>query len=188
MLKGDTVIKVLNRDNGAVVYTIQEMNGLRRVFQKGEQKEVTFEELQKLSYIPGGIELLKDSLQIIDNDEAVRLLLGDVEQEYFYTENDIINLMKNGSLDAFLDCLDFAPEGVIDLIKNLAVKLPLNDVAKREAIFNKTGFSVDNALRIEKELGEPEKESSVTRRRVSKEEPKPTSGTTVRRTIVKRTN
>jgi len=56
--------------------------------------------------------------------------------------------MEHGSLDEFLDCLDFAPEGVKDLIKNLAVELPLNDVAKREAIFNKLGFNVDNAIRI----------------------------------------
>ena len=34
----NTAIKVLNRDNGAVVYSIPEMNGLRRVFQSGETK------------------------------------------------------------------------------------------------------------------------------------------------------
>jgi hypothetical protein len=50
-----TLIKVLIRDNGAVIYSIPEMNGLRRVFQAGETKQVTFEELEKLSYIPGGI-------------------------------------------------------------------------------------------------------------------------------------
>ena len=31
-----TRIKVLNRDNGSVVYSIPEMNGLRRVYQSGE--------------------------------------------------------------------------------------------------------------------------------------------------------
>ena len=65
-----TRIKVLNRDNGSVVYSIPEMNGLRRVYQSGETKEVTFEELQKLSYIPGGKELLAESLVILDNDEG----------------------------------------------------------------------------------------------------------------------
>jgi len=39
--------------------------------------------------------------------------------------------MTTGSLDEFLDCLDFAPEGVKDLIKTLSVELPLNDVSKR---------------------------------------------------------
>jgi hypothetical protein len=76
--------------------------------------------------------------------------------------------MKTGSLDEFLDCLDFAPEGVKDLIKNLSVELPLNDVAKREAIFNKLGFNVDNAIRIKRESSEPMEEKPVTRRRVQK--------------------
>ena len=62
-----TLIKVLNRDNGSVVYSIPEMNGLRRVYQSGEIKEITFEELEKLSYIPGGMELLEDSLVILNN-------------------------------------------------------------------------------------------------------------------------
>ena len=177
----NTNIKVLNRDNGAVVYSIPEMNGLTRVFQAGETKEVTFEELQKLSYIPGGMELLRDSLLILDNKAAIQELLGEVELEYSYTKEDIINLMKNGSLDEFLDCLDFAPGGVKDLIKTLAVELPLNDVAKREAIFNKLGFNVDNAIRIKKEAAEPDEERPVSKRRVTKEQPKNTN--TSRRVI-----
>ena len=163
-----TLIRVLNRDNGSVVYSIPEMNGLRRVFQPGEAKEVTFEELEKLSYIPGGMALLEDSLVILNNAQAVRLILGSVEPEYSYSREDIIKLMQTGSLDEFLDCLDFAPEGVKDLIKNLSVELPLNDVAKREAIFNKLGFNVDNAIRIKRESSEPTEEKPVVKRRVQK--------------------
>ena len=167
-MEKSTLIKVLNRDNGAVVYSIPEMNGLKRVYQAGETKEITFEEIEKLSYIPGGMELLQDCLVILDNDEAIKKILGHVEPEYSYTKDDIINLMKNGSLDEFLDCLDFAPEGVKDLIKTLSVELPLNDVAKREAILNKLGFNVDNAIRIERESEEPTKEEPTTKRRVQK--------------------
>lgn len=181
----NTKIKVLNRDNGAVVYSIPEMNGLRRVFHIGEEKEVTFEQLEKLSYIPGGMELLKDSLIIKDNSEAIKLLLGRVEPEYNYTEEDIIKLMKEGSLDEFLDCLDFAPQGVVDLIKTLSVRLPLNDVSKREAILNKTGFNVDNAIKIQNEIMEPDKEKkSITQRRVKKEQT--TKSTITERRIVRK--
>ena len=35
---------------------------------------------------------------------------------------------------------------VIDLIKKFAVTLPLNDVEKRQALLNKTGFDVSKAL------------------------------------------
>lgn len=176
-----TKIKVLNRDNGEVGYSIPEMNGLRRVFQAGETKTVTFEELEKLSYIPGGRELLSESLVILNNPEAIAELLGTVEPEYSYTREDIIKLMKTGSLDEFLDCLDFAPQGVRDMIKSLAVELPLNDVAKREAIQEKLGFNVDNAIRILKEAAEPVQEQEKTGRRVQKIQNKTAS--TVRRVV-----
>lgn len=181
-MEKSTLIKVLNRDNGAVVYAIPEMNGLKRVYQAGETKEITFEEIEKLSYIPGGMELLQDCLVILDNDEAIKKILGHVEPEYSYTKDDVINLMKNGSLDEFLDCLDFAPEGVKDLIKTLSVELPLNDVAKREAILNKLGFNVDNAIRIKRESEEPTKEEPTARRRVQKTQNK-TSISTSRRVV-----
>ena len=175
MLERTTYIKVLNRDNGAVVYTIPEMNGLVRTFQSGETKEVTFEELQKLSFKPGGDYLLRNCLVILDNEEAVKELLNQVEPEYFYTKQDIINLMKNGSLDEFLDCLDFAPDGVKDLIKTLAVELPLNDVAKRDAILDKLGFNVNSAIRIAKETAGPDEEKPQTGRRVAEPQVKKTS-------------
>ena len=180
-MEKSTLVKVLNRDNGAVVYEIPEMNGLKRVYQAGETKEVTFEELEKLSYIPGGMPLLKDSLVILNNNEAIKILLGHVEPEYSYSREDIINLMKNGSLEEFLDCLDFAPQGVKDLIKTLSVELPLNDVAKREAILNKLGFNVDNAIRIKKESDISSDSQHTIERRVRKEQ----SGTTTVRRVVK---
>ena len=176
-----TLIKVMNRDNGSVGYSIPELNGLRRIFQIGETKEVTFEELEKLSYIPGGKEILQDSLVILNNKDAIRELLGEVEPEYNYTREDIINLMLNGSLDEFLDCLDFAPEGVKDLIKTLSVSLPLNDVAKREAVYNKLGFNVDNAIRIQRESSEENQtKTEAPHRRVSQNT---TKKETVRRVI-----
>jgi len=62
------------------------------------------------------------------------------------SEQDVINLLKNGTLDEFLDCLDFAPVGVIELVKRFAVQLPLADYDKRQALKNKTGFDVDAAV------------------------------------------
>ena len=37
-----------------------------------------------------------------------------------------------------MDTLDFAPEGVIGLMKDLAVKLEIPDVRKRQAISERT--------------------------------------------------
>lgn len=163
MLDKDTIIKVTNRDSGSVGYSIPEL-GIRRKFAQGEVKELTMNELRKLSYLPGGQVILKDCL-IIHNEEALRELNPDYEPEYFYTEEDIKKLLLTGTEAEFLDCLDFAPEGVIELLKQLAVKLEINDLAKRNAIMDKTGFNVTRAIEINHESKETEESEVNTKQR-----------------------
>ena len=58
-------VKVVNRaGNGLVSYTIPDMGNLHRDFQDGETKIITFEEIRKLSYLPGGMTILNDYLII----------------------------------------------------------------------------------------------------------------------------
>ena len=176
MLYHNTKIGVTNRDRGNVGYLIPDMNNLKRDFAPGETKQLTFDELQKLSYVPGGLTLLREYL-ILDNAEALEALLNQtvdtIEPEYFYTEEDVKNLLLKGSLDQLLDCLDFAPTGVIDLIKDQSVKLKLNDLQKRQAIFEKTGFNVDNAIRLTEETaGSEETQNANPSRRTAAMAPK----------------
>ena len=85
------------------------------------------------------------------------------EPEYHYSENDVKQLLTTGTLDQFLDCLDFAPDVIKDMIKDLAVELPLNDMAKRKAIQDKMGFDVTRAIEIKntKYDGEVEEEAKI---------------------------
>lgn len=150
MITENTMYNVKNRSSSMVVYKIPETN-LRREFAPGETKRIPFGELEKLTYQSGGRELLENFLQILE-EEATTDLNVNRELEYNMSENDIKDLLLTGSLDAFLDALDFAPIGVIDLIKTMAVSLPLTDLNKRRALKDKTGFDVDSALRhIEEE-------------------------------------
>ena len=165
MIEKDTLIKVKNRDNGTVGYTIPELGNLHRSFSKGETKEITMDELRKLSYISGGKLLLQDYL-IVQNQDALRELLSDdVEPEYYYGEEEIKKLLLTGSNDQLLDCLEFAPEGVIGLVKDLAVSLKINDISKRNIILEKTGFNVTNAIAINEETIEDEGEEAKSSRR-----------------------
>lgn len=165
MLDKTTVIRVSNRDNGSVGYSVPEM-GIKRVFQKGEEKEVTMEELRKLSYIPGGQVIINECL-IVHNEDALKELNPNYEPEYFYTEKEIKELLLHGTQAQFLDCLDFAPEGVIGLIKQMAVELEINDLAKRNAILEKTGFNVTRAIEINHESKETDETPEVKQRRTS---------------------
>ena len=153
MLDKNTLIKVTNRDNGSVGYSIPDLGNLQRRFEAGETKEVSMEELRKLSYTIGGSVILKEYL-LIHNKEAVEELLGTVEPEYYYGEEDVKNLLEKGSLDELKDCLDFAPEGTIELVKKVAVETELNDIRKRNAIQEATGFNINSAIEINKETSE----------------------------------
>lgn len=165
MIEKDTLIKVKNRDNGTVGYTIPELGNLHRSFSKGETKEITMDELRKLSYISGGKLLLQDYLIVQDQDALRELLSDDVEPEYYYGEEEIKKLLLTGSNDQLLDCLEFAPEGVIGLVKDLAVSLKINDISKRNIILEKTGFNVTNAITINEETVEGEGEETKSSRR-----------------------
>ena len=175
MINQDTMYNIKNRSSSVVVYRIPESN-LRREFAPGETKRIPFGELEKLTYQQGGRELLEQFLQI-DNEAVTTDLNVHREVEYDMSEAQVRDLLQTGSLDAFLDALDFAPIGVIDLIKTMAVQLPLTDLNKRRALKQKTGFDVDKALiHIAEEKAEEENrtESAPQERRVKPENNAPT--------------
>lgn len=166
-----TMYNVKNRSAGVATYKIPEM-GVRRTFSPGEVKQISAEELEKLTYRPGGMALLANFLQIMEPEAIAKVGLNP-QPEYFMSEQDIAKMMTTGSLDEFLDCLDFAPPGVIDLVKKLSVSLPLGDINKRKALKEKTGFDCDAALKHVMEEKEDEGENTILKtgeRRVKKDE------------------
>ena len=140
------IVEVINRDHGYVGYVIPE-SGVKRSFAPQEMKKIELEELKQLSYVPGGEFILKNCL-IVNDQSALDALNIAVEPEYFYTEEDIRRILTTGSLDELEDTLNFAPEGVIDLVKKITVEEELSDTRKRELITKITGFNVDNAIKV----------------------------------------
>ena len=169
MIKDDTLVKVRNRANGSIGYTLD--GGFHRSFEYKETKKVPFSELKQLQYAPGGAYAL-DNLLVIEDTEVLELLNMKVEPEYFYDEANIKNMLLNGSIDAFADFLDFAPEGAIDIAKDLAVKFEIPDVRKRDMLSEKTGLNITNAIMVNKIMEEDstKEEEAPKQRRVQSEE------------------
>ena len=144
-----TMYRVKNRGASTVVYKIAD-KGIRREFKPGQIMQISSEELEELTFQPGGTMILSQFLQILDLDgiQAARIK---TEPEYHMSEADVAKLITSGSLDAFLDALDFAPIGVIDLIKKLSISIPMVDIQKRKALKEKTGFDVEAALKHNEE-------------------------------------
>lgn len=159
MIRSEDMFNVKNRSTSVVVYRIPESN-LRREWAPGEVKRIPFGELEKLTYQPGGRELIANFLQIMENEVTDDLNVHR-EPEYNMSEEQVRDLILNGSIDAFLDALDFAPIGVIDLIKTMSVQLPITDMAKREALKAKTGFDVDKAIENDRASKEDDKKETI---------------------------
>ena len=131
------------------IYKIAD-KGIRREFKPGQIMSISSEELEELTFQPGGTLILSQFLQIMDL-EGIQAARIKTEPEYHMSETDIVKLITSGSLDAFLDALDFAPIGVIDLIKKLSISIPMVDIPKRKALKEKTGFDVEAALKHNEE-------------------------------------
>lgn len=173
MIDNNTLILVRNRNNGSTGYTLPDRN-LWRSFAPGETKKIPFEELQQLQYQPGGDYTLKNLL-VIENKEALDMLNIQVEPEYNYTEADIRQVLLSGTIEQLEDFLDFAPEGAIELCKDIAVKEEIPDIRKRDIISKVTGFNINNAINVnhimsaeDKKAQEEKKERRV---KIDAEEP-----------------
>jgi hypothetical protein len=154
----------------------------------GENKEYTVmdEEGKRETLLTQKLDIYKVAVTPIANDaEAIEDLGVPTEPEYYMTEEQVIDLMKNGSMDAWLDCLDFAPQGVMEMIKSLSVSVPLGDFNKRRALQEKTGFDVDAAIKhMEEEREEKELPKAAPQRRVQPEAEKPARRTTSKYNVV----
>ena len=187
MLNANTMCKVKNRSSAKVAYTVQyNGNKIHQSYNPGEVKNVPYEELRQLSYQHGGPDLIYNYLQIGNNAEILNSFNLRPEPEYFLNENQIKNLLLNGSLDEFLDCLDFAPMGVIDLIKKYAVDLPLNDYNKRRAIQEVRVFDVDAPIKNDKLSKEDTKTNETPTRRVTEKKEVEEAPATPQRRVIKK--
>ena len=170
MINEKAIYSVKNRSASTVIYSIPEMNNLRREFRPGEIKSVTGSELIQLSYRPGGRRIIENYL-LINNEEVLDGLNMEVEPEYKLDEAGVVKLLKDGSEDQLIDCLNFAPEGVKDLVKAVALAMPLNDLNKCKIIKDMLGYDVlfvrSTNEQIAKESGAEAAPAPAKRRRVA---------------------
>jgi hypothetical protein len=140
-------MEVQNRSAGSLVYSLEELH-VRRFFSPYEKKQIEETEINTLFQTKGGRNIIMNQLLIQDKEFVATLF--DAPPEYFWDDQKILEVLKADDMDTFLDALDFAPSGVIDLIKDLAWRLPISDFRKIEAIKSQLGFDVTRAIDIMK--------------------------------------
>jgi hypothetical protein len=137
-------VTVRNRTSGSVGYQIPSLH-IRRDFsppgKDGDFNYVSIGELVELTTVPGGMYTLLNLL-VIEDEEARQVVLGiETTPEYEYSEKEVYYLLHEGTPAQLLDALDFAPIGVLNLIKDMAIQELPDNTAKINAINSK--FKID---------------------------------------------
>lgn len=143
------LVTVENRTAGKIVYQIPDRH-IRRELAPRQTIRVPKEEIEALSYTSGGLDLIRNHL-LVKDEQVLDDLNIHREPEYYMNADNVAKLIKEGTLNEFKDALDFAPDGVKDMIKDLSVQIPLNDFSKRQALKEMTGFDVDAAIQHDRE-------------------------------------
>lgn len=171
-IKDEDLIVVRNRNRGGTSYPI---DGNWINFEYNQVRKVPFSHLRTLTYTNGGRYLL-DHCLVVENEEALKLLNMKVEPEYFYDDNKIKNILFNGSYDEFADFLDFAPDGALEIAKNIAVTEEIPDMKKREMLSERTGLNITSAINVNHAMEEDNNDAvaeAPKQRRVAIKEDKP---------------
>lgn len=146
----EKVVQVRNMVDHPVSYRVDE-RGVTRRFESGEVKNIPEGELRALSYKRGGRYLLQHYLCVKDNELKKDFNIPEDLIEYDYTEADVDRILLNGSIEELEDTLDFAPDGIIELVKSRAYKLKIPDTNKRQVIHNFTGTDINKQIELKEQ-------------------------------------
>ena len=171
-------VKVWNRNSANSVYYIDEMRMLREFAPAGKHGDVLLipiSELQALSYVQGGHTMLTEHL-LIKEQEVCEFLGIPVEPEYYYGVEEVKTLLSEGTIEQLMDCLEFAPAGVKDLLVKYAVDDKVDSYEKRELISKAMGVNITARIKnnelSETEPGGEEDRTSNSERRATPIKPK----------------
>ena len=142
-----TQVKVRNMVDYTVGYRIEEDN-VRRQFSPHEVKTVTAGELRKLDYTRGGHVLLTSYLAVQNKSLAEEFGIEEdvFSNEYNWDAARVDEVLLSEPIEILQDAMDFAPEGILQLIKDRAIALRLDSMDKRKVISDGMNIDLNNMI------------------------------------------
>lgn len=137
---------------------------IRRVFPHiGFKMMLDRESIKNIAYSPGGREILQNYLIIRDKDLIDELAL-ELEPEDTFNEQDIKELLLNGTYEQLEDALRYGSEGTRQLIKDCAINIKLFDNNKVKLISNFLNINLNTILDFSENSEENDKVDNNTKR------------------------
>ena len=158
-VSSSTMVSVTNMTEHKITL-VDKNTRTRYAFGPQQSKSLSAGEIRSLAYVPGILTMFFDGKLRLGNDKlAVEFNIPVDVPEYAYTIEDIDNILLNEDIEVLLDTLDFAPEGIIELVKSRAVALKIPSLEKRKVISerlstDKMKVSIDKMIRETEEMEE----------------------------------
>lgn len=149
----DDKVLVQNLTNDDITYIDNDGGVERRIIFRGQQSQwLPREMVERMTYDHGGSVLIKHYLSV--KDDGIREEIGVPEDqiEYDYTQEDIVEMLQTNYQDKIADALDFGPEGIVEMIVDQAVALPITDTSTMELISNKTNKNIAAMIKNKTDL------------------------------------
>nr|DAX32808.1 MAG TPA: hypothetical protein [Caudoviricetes sp.] len=158
---GDELVTVTNITRSPIGYTLSS-NNVRRIIAGGATVKVTADELRNLNLESGGDVLIKDYLRVNNRNLALEFGISEdlFDHEYNWDREKIDDVLLNGSMNEFLDALDFAPHRVIDMLVERAVELEAPDNNKLNALSKRTSLDIPSMVRNKHAYDENKEENT----------------------------
>ena len=183
-IANSTKIKVKNLVDYNVGYKIEEDN-VRRQFAPYEIKQIEAGELRKLNYTRGGHILLTEYLSVMNRNLADEFGVDSdsFDNEYNWDVNKVDSVLTSEPIEVLQDALDFAPKGVLELIKDRAIALKLDSMDKRQIISSALGIDLSSMIEVQKmnEEEDPDSNAKPKTRRAAKNSENSSGGEKQRR-------
>ena len=182
-IKDDEQVTVENMTNIQVGYILPSSGVIRRFLPK-VKATVNAGELRELSYQNGGLDLLQKDLRVNNRQLAAEFGVDDdvYDHEYSWTTKEVDACLNDPDINVLLDALDFAPEGIVESLKNRAVELEIADTNKLKAIGEKTHCDLAAIIKNKHAYDDANEEKAETKAKTRRVSNKKTSSTTRRRT------
>ena len=146
LISDDTLVPIRSIVNCQTGYILPSSGRSRRLMPDVTMR-VTAGELRELFFSPGGSILLQNYINVGNKSLAAEFGVRFDAIDYDWTEADVKQCLTVDEIDDLLVALDFAPQGIIETLKDDAIKLEINDRAKIKAIADKTGVDIDAAIK-----------------------------------------
>lgn len=166
-------VMVQNISDNDVIY-IDDNGGVSRriVFRSQQTLPLDRDTINRMRYDTGGSRLIKDYLSVKDDQIRNEIGVPEDQVEYDYTEDDVLELLRNNDYDGIADALDFGPLAIKEMIANKAVELPISNRNIMVLITEKTGKDVETMIRNKEEF---EKANNTAKDEKQEAAPKVTS-------------